>query len=108
MAHFAKLDDNNVVTQVIVVGNEYEENYAQWRLEFGEVYVQTSYNNNFRKQFASIGFKYDQVNDVFIRPQPYPSWSLDSNFDWQPPTPRPENTDCYWDELTKTWIVKPE
>jgi hypothetical protein len=104
MAHFAKLDENNIVVGVYVVGDEYEETYAESRLEFDEVYVQTSYNNNIRKQYAGIGYRYDAINDVFIAPQPYPSWSLDNNFDWQPPTPRPEEGDWRWDENSLTWL----
>jgi hypothetical protein len=103
MAHFAELDENNVVINVIVVGDEYESTYAEWRKEFGETYVQTSYNNNIRKQYAGIGFTYDPIADVFISPQPFPSWTLDSNYDWQPPIAMPEYT-CSWDEETKSWI----
>lgn len=104
MAHFAKLDKNNIVIGVYVVGDEYEETYAQSRLEFDEIYIQTSYNNNIRKQYAGIGYSYDSVNDVFIAPQPYPSWSLDDNFDWQPPTPRPDQGDWFWNEEEGEWI----
>ena len=104
MAHFAKLDKNNIVVGVYVVGDEYEETYAQWRLEFGEVYIQTSYNGNIRKQYAAKGYTYDAVNDVFITPQPYPSWSLDNNFNWQPPTPRPEGDLYYWSEESLEWL----
>ena len=104
MAHFAKLDEDNIVVGVYVVGDEYEETYAQWRLEFGEVYIQTSYNNNIRKQYAGVGYSYDSTNDVFISPQPHPSWSLDNNFDWQPPSPRPEQGDWFWNEDSLTWL----
>lgn len=104
MAHFAKLDTNNIVTGVYVVGDEYEQTYAQWRLEFDEVFVQTSYNNNIRKQYAGIGYTYDAVNDVFIALQPFASWSLDENFDWQPPTPMPKGFGFYWDEDSLSWI----
>ena len=68
MAHFAKIE-NNVVTQVIVVGDEYETTYAQWRLEFDEVFVQTSYNNKIRKRYAGIGMSYNSELDAFILPQ---------------------------------------
>ena len=70
MAHFAKLDENNIVTGVYVVGNEYEATYAEWREEFGEVYVQTSYNNRIRFNYAGIGYFYDKVKDAFIAPEP--------------------------------------
>ena len=69
MAHFAKLDQNNIVAQVVVVGDEYETTYAQSRLEFGEVYVQTSYNNKIRKRYAGIGYSWDSIRDVFMAPQ---------------------------------------
>jgi hypothetical protein len=102
MAHFAKIE-NGLVTQVIVVGNEYENMYSEWRKEFGENWVQTSYNNRIRKQYAGIGYSYDLVADVFITPQPYKSWSLNENFDWQAPTPRPEGINWVWDEENLIW-----
>ena len=115
MAHFAELDENNVVLQVIVVhnnelidseGNENEAKGVQFcNSLFGHTnWIQTSYNANMRKQFAGIGYTYDDVNDVFVSPQPYPSWSLDENHDWQAPTPKPEDDNLYtWNEETQTW-----
>jgi hypothetical protein len=108
MAHYAFLDENNVVTEVItgidetelIEGLDTETWYGNFR---GQVCKRTSYNGNIRKQFAGIGFSYDPVADVFIAPQPYPSWSLDENYDWQPPTPRPEGL-WYWDEATLSWV----
>lgn len=76
MAHFAKLE-NNIVTQVIVVGDEYETTYAQSRLEFGEIYIQTSYNNRIRKNYAGIGFSYDATRDAFIAPKCHDVAQLD-------------------------------
>ena len=70
MAHFAKLDENNIVTGVYVVGDEYETTYADSRKEFGEVYVQTSYNNRIRFNYAGIGYSYDEARDAFIAPEP--------------------------------------
>ena len=70
MAHFAKLDENNIVTGVYVVGDEYEATYAECRKEFGEVYVQTSYNNRIRFNYAGVGMVYDEVRDAFIAPEP--------------------------------------
>lgn len=112
MANFAKLDENNIVIAVNVVNNavldpqneemsgiafltEWSGGYTNWK--------QTSYNGNIRKQFAGIGYTYDFINDVFIAPQPYPSWSLDDNFDWQAPTPRPEGINWYWNEQSLSW-----
>jgi hypothetical protein len=106
MAHFAELDENNVVLQVIVVHNnelkgangvEYENKGVEFcNSLFGHNnWIQTSYNNNMRKQFAGVGYTYDDVNDVFVAPQPFPSWSLDENHDWQPPIPMPEDENLY-------------
>jgi hypothetical protein len=94
MAHYAFLSDNNVVTKVItgidetelIEGLDPETWYGNFR---NQTCVRTSYNGNIRKQYAGIGYTYDAVNDVFICPQPYGSWILDENFDWQPPTPMP-------------------
>ena len=112
MAHFAKLDENNLVIAVHCVSNsaldnDNEEasgvafltqlhNYAIWK--------QTSYNHRIRKQYAGIGYTYDAVNDVFIAPQPYASWTLDNDFNWQPPTLRPEGINWYWSEESLEWI----
>ncbi len=112
MAHFAKLDENNIVIAVHCVVNQMlnqndEESSGRnflTALHNYPFWVQTSYNGNFRKQFAGIGYTYDAVNDVFIVPQPYASWSLDENFDWQPPTPRPEGLSWYWDEDSLSWL----
>lgn len=72
MAHFAKIE-NNLVVGVYVVGDEYEDTYAANRAEVGETYIQTSYNNRIRKNFAGIGFTYDPTRDAFIPPQCHPS-----------------------------------
>ena len=77
MAHFAKLDENNIVTGVYVVGDEYETTYADSRKEFGEVYVQTSYNNRIRFNYAGIGYSYDEARDAFIAPEPEGNLGLD-------------------------------
>jgi hypothetical protein len=109
MAHYAFLDENNIVTEVIVGIDETEliDNLdtETWYSNFrGQVCKRTSYNNKIRKQYAGIGYKYDPNADVFIAPQPYPSWALDNNFDWQAPTPRPVEGIWYWDEATLTWV----
>ena len=114
MAHFAELDENNIVTKVIVVHNnelldgeiESEAKGVEFcSTLFGHTnWVQTSYNHNIRKQFAGTGYTYDSDSDVFVAPSPYPSWSLDDNFDWQPPTPMPEDDNLYnWNEETQNW-----
>jgi hypothetical protein len=107
MAHWAEIDNDNTVIRVLVGDNNDpagDEGY-QWLIDnIGGTWIQTSYNNNIRKQYAGIGYSYDPVADVFIAPQTYPSWSLDENFDWQPPTPRPEEGSWYWDEETLSWV----
>ena len=108
MAHYAFLDNNNVVTEVItgidetelIEGLDTETWYGNFR---GQVCKRTSYNNNIRKQYAGIGYTYDAVNDVFITPQPFSSWNLDANFDWQPPTPMPTEGIWIWDEDNLSW-----
>jgi hypothetical protein len=108
MAHYAYLDNDNKVVAVtvgkdeteVINGLDTETYYAK-----GTPYTvkRTSYNGNIRKQYAGIGYSYDSVNDVFITPQPFASWSLDANFDWQPPTVKPEGNYA-WDENTLSWI----
>ena len=115
MAHFAEIDGNGVVQRVIVVGNKdtsdangvEKESIGQAFCErlFGGNWVQTSYNGNFRKRYAGIGYKYDAALDAFIAPQPYPSWTLDANADWQAPVPMPTDGKMYaWDEAAQAWV----
>ena len=113
MAHFVKLNENNIVTAVYVVNNQEldplneEESGIKFLVNWSNGHtnwIQTSYNHNIRKQFAGIGYTYDSVNDVFIAPQPYPSWSLDQNFDWQPPIARPTEGKWIWDEELGEWL----
>ena len=101
MSHFAKIDSNNIVIQVIVA----EQNFINSGVVGDSfLWIQTSYNGNFRKQYAGIGFTYDKTNDVFISPKPFPSWTLDDSFDWQPPTAMPDDGKQYsWDEDTTSW-----
>ena len=109
MAHYAYLDNNNIVVAVTVGKHETElidglNTEAYYALGTPYTVKRTSYNGNIRKQYAGISYTYDAINDVFIAPQPYSSWSLDENFDWQPPTPRPTEGFWYWDEPTLTWV----
>lgn len=107
MAHFAEIDSTNTVLRVIVVADEHEANGAEWCHNLlGGTWVQTSYNNRIRKQYAGIGFTYDADADVFVAPQPFASWTLDSNHDWQAPTPKPEGN-CVWDESELAWVEVP-
>ena len=108
MAHYAFLDENNIVTEVIVgideteliEGLDPETWYGNFR---GQVCKRTSYNNNIRKQYASIGGKYDPIRDEFVLPQRYKSWTLDENNDWQPPVPKPSPL-ATWDEGLEMWV----
>ena len=105
MAHFAEINSDNQVLRVIVVADEHETNGTEWCQNLlGGTWVQTSYNNRIRKQYAGIGFTYDPDADVFVAPQPFPSWTLDSNHDWQPPTPKPEGN-YYWNETELAWVA---
>lgn len=106
MAHFAEIDKNNIVLRVLVVDNSLEHRGADFLandLGLGGKWIQTSYNNNFRKQYAGIGFTYNPDADVFIAPQPYASWSLDENYDWQPPIPKPLEGHWIWNEEAQEW-----
>lgn len=112
MAHYTFLDENNIVTEVIVGRNEDEtvDGVSDWETYYGQLRNQvckrTSYNNNIRKQYAGIGYSYDADADVFIAPRPYPSWSLDENHDWQAPVPYPNDGEPYvWDEDIEDWVL---
>jgi hypothetical protein len=117
MAHFAKLDDNNIVIEVNVVANEVVNNlefpdseslgiafltewsggYTNWK--------QTSYNRTFRKNFAGMGMTYHADIDAFVYPQPYPSWVLNAEAQWEAPVPYPTDGQLYdWDEATQSWV----
>ena len=122
MAHFAELDGNNVVTRVVVVGNDISTaagplgnndmhvDGETWCINFfkGGTWKQTSYNHNFRKQYPVKGYSYDFAKDKFICPQPYASWSLDGNDDWQAPVTYPTDTTgkhIIWDEAGQKWTA---
>ena len=117
MAHFAELDENNVVTRVIVGINEDQGDGEQiYSDNTGTVWKQTSYNTRggqhllggtpFRKNYAAPGFTYDAVRDAFIPPKEFESWTLDEETCWWvPPTPMLiDGNSYYWDEPTLTWI----
>jgi hypothetical protein len=119
MAHFAQLDENNVVMQVIVVNNndcldengvESESVGAEFcKNLFGGNWIQTSYNKKFRKNYAGIGYIYRSDIDAFILPQPYPSWLLNSELGiWEAPVPLPSDATpdnpYQWDEATTSWV----
>ena len=101
MSHFAEIDNDGVVLRVIVSEQDF---INSGRVGDSFLWVQTSYNHNFRKQYAVVGGTYDKVNDVFISPKPYPSWTLDDSFNWPPPPAYPDDDDSHdWNEDTKAW-----
>ena len=125
MAHFAELNSSNEVLRVVVISNDdVDANGGDQHADAetfvssivphstgGTAWKQTSYNNNFRKQYAGIGHIYDASKNKFILPQPYPSWSLDSNDDWQAPVTKPtfieiDSNIVYtsWDEDNQKWL----
>jgi len=125
MAHFAELNSSNEVLQVVVISNEdvdanggdestQAETFVASIVPYttgGVAWKQTSYNNNFRKQYAGINYTYDSSKDMFISIKPYPSWSLDSNDDWKAPVTYPTVTEINsvgvvisWDEDNQKWL----
>ena len=116
MAHFAELDNNNVVLRVVVVGNDCVPSDEHidgetWCINFfkGGTWKQTSYNHNFRKQYAGMGYTYDAAKNKFISPQPHASWALDANDDWQAPVTYPTditNKSISWDEDNLRWTAQ--
>ena len=117
MAHFAELNSSNEVLQVIVVSNDDVDANGGDQHADAETFVasivpygtggaswkQTSYNNNFRKQYAGVGYSYDSSKDKFISPQPYSSWSLDSSDDWKAPVTYPTVTEISSNPISITW-----
>ena len=122
MAYFAQIDEDGTVLQVISVSNADAPDPAPTHSEpLGQTFiadtlglpgtwVQTSWSGSIRKQYAGPGYRYDADADVFIAPQPYPSWTLDASFDWQAPTPYPADAGPFeyaWDEETLSWVEIP-
>lgn len=118
MAHYAFLDSNNVVTEVITGRDEGDgdTDWEQWYGDFrGQVCKRTSYNTRgnvhsnggtpYRGNYAGIGYTYNADIDAFVAPKPYASWTLDANVQWQAPTAMPTDGKMYsWDEETQTWV----
>lgn len=117
MAHFAQINENSIVLQVIAINNsetydetgiESEEKGVQFcRLLFGENtnWVQTSYNGSIRKNYAGIGYIYNKEFDIFYPPKPHLSWTLNENFNWQAPIPYPQDNNTYiWSEYSISWV----
>lgn len=118
MAHFAEIGLNNIVLRVVVVNNSelLDENNQEseqlginfCRNLFGGTWLQTSYNRNIRKNFASRGYTYDVNRDAFIPPQPFQAWVLNEETClWEPPTPMPSDTEntYAWDSDSTSWIT---
>jgi hypothetical protein len=117
MAHFAEIDENNIVLRVVRVENDVITNKAgieDWSLGvsflqnlFGGRWIQTSYNASFRKHFAGVGFAYDPQENVFVPPKPFESWNLNTEtFTWHAPVPQPGDR-YFWDEKTQAWVEDP-
>jgi len=119
MAKFAEIDENNVIIQIIVVAEEdcLDENenhseavgeaFCQNLFNSSNLWKQTSYPNNINKSGAGVGYFYDAELDVFIPPQPYPSWTLNSKiYQWECPVPYPADSPYYiWDEDAFSWVL---
>jgi len=110
MAHFAEISPTKEVLRVLVVPDEQEHrghDYMSKDLGLGGTWIQCSYNNRIRKQFPGKGYHYIADADVFVAPRPYPSWSLDENYDWKAPVPRPDdNENNYeWNEEGTNWVL---
>jgi len=119
MAHFAEINENNIVTQVIVIHNNEllhnDQELESKGIDFCESlfghrnWVQTSYNGNIRYNYAGEGYTYDEVNDAFYAPQPFASWSLNKDYIWESPVPYPEDASAdkiyAWDEENQEWKV---
>lgn len=107
MAHFAELDENNIVIRVLVTDNNALNEGYDWLIKnLGGRWVQTSYNATIRKNFAGIGFTYDESLDAFIPPKPFASWTLnETTCQWVSPIPYPNDGKYYsWDEAITNWI----
>jgi hypothetical protein len=102
MSHFAKIDGNNIVENVIVAEQDFINSGA---IGDSFLWIQTSYNDNFRKNFAGVGYIYDKARDAFIAPKPFNSWTLDeATCIWEAPVAYPDDGNMYtWNENTQTW-----
>lgn len=104
MAHWAEIDDSNIVLRVLVGNNNEADEGEAFMNSLGGRWVKTSYNNNIRKNFAGTGYTYREDIDAFVAPQPYPSWTLDEDAKWVAPVAYPTDGLMYeWDETTTDW-----
>ena len=103
MSHWAELDKNNVVIRVLVGDNNEADEGYQWLADnLGGTWIQTSYNSRIRGTYAGISYSYNADEDIFITPQPYPSWLRVGSF-WQAPTPMPSDGMYSWNEEDQSW-----
>jgi len=111
MAHFAKIGKGNIVEKVLVVSNDVATteqagiDFLNQTFKTNDIWLQTSYNGNMRKNFANVGFIYDQTKDAFIAPRPFNSWTLNEDTcQWESPVAKPDDGQNYkWNEETKSW-----
>ena len=102
MSHFAKINNSNIVTEIIVAEQDFINSGA---VGDSFLWVQTSYNKNFRKNYAAVGFTYDKTRDAFIPPKTYPSWTLnETSCEWEAPVAYPSDGEEHqWNETDQTW-----
>ena len=102
MSHFAKIDNNNIVTEILVAEQDFINSGV---VGDSFLWIQTSYNNNFRNMFAGVGYIYDPVKNVFYKPKQHASWTLnETTYLWEPPTAMPDDDKMYeWNETNQTW-----
>ena len=106
MSHWAEIDNTNTVIRVLVGNNNDpagDEGYS-WLIDnLGGTWIKTSYNAKIRGVYAGVGFTYNQAEDIFVLPQPYPSWTREGSY-WNPPIPYPTDGERYnWNEVTQSW-----
>ena len=105
MSHWAEIDSNNKVIRVLVGDNNSSDEGQSFMESLGGTWIKTSYNGKIRKNFAGIGFEYRQDIDAFVAPQPFASWTLDTNAKWQAPKPYPTDGKLYeWNEDSQAWV----
>lgn len=106
MSHFAEIDENNIVLRVLVGDNNLPNEGHDWFVEnLGGIWIQTSYNANFRKRFAQIGDTYNQDKDAFIPEKPFQSWLFNEQiWNWEAPLPMPTSGTWDWDESLVNWV----
>jgi len=108
MAHFAEINENNIVVRILTVPNEQEhrgQEYLAEDLGLGGRWIQTSYNSNIRNVYAGVGYIYNEEKDIFLSPKPYPSWIINESGYWEAPIPRPTNSSKVysWNENLQQW-----